>query len=142
MSDKVIVVDHTETNEFGDLIVTDKSGATHKVKAKREELFPLFVAGRAVKLGMAEYKGFAYIASATSVELPEAETPASITTPVAKPNKVEPAPQEIGMWYKEVGECWRVGKITEQTARGKLRIIAYLTRMDTVIGITEVKEEK
>lgn len=53
--------------------------------------------------------------------------------PKPEPPKKEIAPQELGMWYKEVGEMYRAGKLEGPT--GKALMVAYWARMFTVIGV-------
>ena len=44
-------------------------------------------------------------------------------------------PQELGMWYKEIGLNYRAGKLEGTT--GKALMAAYWARMFTVIGVTK-----
>ena len=47
------------------------------------------------------------------------------------------SPQEIGMWWKEVGEHIRAGTYKYDTPIGKALILAYNARMHLVLGIEE-----
>jgi hypothetical protein len=80
--EQIIVVDHSETDQYGNLIVTDKRGDKYKIGAKRSALFGVIVPGRAVKLGYGTYMNKDYIADAVLVETPPAQpTPTSYPKP-------------------------------------------------------------
>ena len=117
MSETIIVVGHTELDEYGNLIVTPKGGGDAiRINKKHENLHPLFEQGRAIKLDWQTYKGKTYVADAVLVEgeLPPPVTPelpaeqqAIVDEALAQsiptiPIK-EPAPQAVGMTVKEVG---------------------------------------
>ncbi len=57
--------------------------------------------------------------------------------PVEKPSKQvsEPAPQEIGMWWKELGEMLRAKDIDVTKPAGKLMRTAYYAQMMSVLDI-------
>ncbi len=75
-----------------------------------------------------------------------ATKPASATQPVAQVKPQAPiygsdiAPQERGMWWKEVGECIRSGAINKETPAGLQMMVAYYTEMRRVLGIMTGKE--
>ena len=79
MSESIIVVAQTSTNEYGDLLITTKGGEQVKIKAKRSNLFPLFEQGKAVMLEWQTYQNHPYIANAKLVEgeLPPPQEPVS-----------------------------------------------------------------
>lgn len=53
----------------------------------------------------------------------------------------QPAPQELGMWWKELGECLRSGEIDKTTPHGKLLRAAYYAQMFQVLNLKIKKEE-
>jgi len=53
-----------------------------------------------------------------------------------------PAPQEIGMWWKELGECIRSGDIDKTKPEGKSLRIIYYNKMLQVLDITIEKGGK
>ncbi len=63
-----IVVRSTTKDAKGYLIVTDEGGKEHKISPKRESLFSLFAAGKAIHLSYAKYQSVEYIANATPLE--------------------------------------------------------------------------
>jgi len=70
----------------------------------------------------------------------ESEAPQSKSSPVkevasSKSSLPEIAPQERGMWWKELGECLRSGEIDVKTPRGLALRVAYYTEMSRVLGI-------
>ncbi len=70
MADKpqVITVGHTESNEWGDLLVTPKGGGdVVKIKGKRSSLFPLFEQGKVIALDWQVFQGHPYVANAKFV---------------------------------------------------------------------------
>lgn len=80
------VVDHTETNDYGDLMVTSKLGNEYKVKQKRNQLFAIFQPDIEVVVGFASYMDREYIATATpSQQIISTETPIE-SEPVKPPS--------------------------------------------------------
>ncbi len=62
-----------------------------------------------------------------------------------KDEKAEPvAPhisgQEVGMWWKELGECLRCGEVDKDTPVGKSLRKAYYAQMFSVLGISIEKD--
>lgn len=90
ISQQVIVVDFAETDDYGNLQVTDKGGGTTKVSKKREHLHELFQEGQAVELFFAKYMDVVYVAGAKLVETPPP------TAPVTPPPQIdEPTEEEL-----------------------------------------------
>lgn len=138
MEDTVIVIATTQQDQYGNLIVTDKAGNKIKIGEKRSQLHGLFQQGKAIRLHWEVYKNKQYVADATLVEgeLPEPTTPYVTET--------KAAPQEIGMWWKEMGEMLRTAPpagIDPTTPAGKLMRSAYYTQMMSVLGI-EIKDKE
>lgn len=149
MKDTVIVVGKTEVDGWGNLWITPKDkGDRVKIAKKREKLHPLFEQGKAVLLHWEVYMDKPYVANAELVtgNLPEPTKPIE---PPLHPDEPKPeelhkiAPQETGMWYKEVGEMIRAGKLPYKDAGGKVNgmnhalQLAYYHRMCEVIGVKE-----
>ena len=72
-----------------------------------------------------------------------AETPdqAEIDASAGKPPAKAPAPQELGMWWKELGEMLRSGDIDKTTPHYKLLRSAYYAQMFSVLGIKIEQKE-
>ncbi len=142
----VIVVGVTRTDTYGNLWVTPKGGGDEvKIGSKRSQLHELFEQDKAIMLHWETYKGKAYVSDAKLVEgeLP-APQPQGKALPVSRKvnngaNNDGIAPQERGMWYKELGEMLRAGDIDKTTPMGKVWRSAYYTEMSRVLGIS-VKE--
>ena len=146
---EVVLSGENRIDDYGNYRFKDKSGKEHKIGTKREDFDELCKLiddnpDRAVSLEYDEYKGRSYI---VGVKLLEIETqdesriptpPAEATSGPAKPGQ-EFAPQEIGMWWKEIGENIRAGITKYDTPIGKAQIAAYSARMHLVLGIK--KEE-
>ena len=64
----------------------------------------------------------------------------------AKPSEDPPrdsapiAPQEQGMWFKEIGELYRAGLIKKDSPEGLALIAIYFARMKKVMGIETEKK--
>jgi hypothetical protein len=137
IKDTIIVVGVTETDGFGNLFVTPQGGGDKiKIGVKRQHLYPLFEQGRAVMLHWETYMNKPYVADAKLVE-GELPPPVKPEVPEEYPDKEqipktrgEFSPQEVGMWWKEVGEWLRGGEEIEQRFAD-----AYWDRMSKVLGI-------
>jgi len=143
---EVVVVDRHELNPYNDMIFWDKADKEYKVSAKRQWLHEKVVDGVAITLGYAVYMDREYIADILDVasQLPPPVTPqkpADAPKPTAYAEKVpahkEPAPQELGMWWKELGECIRVGAIDKDFPKMVVKIKSqYYKKLAEVTGIT------
>ena len=99
-------VDHSEVNDYGDLVVTSKEGSEYKVKSKRTQLFDVFQPDIEVVVGWASYMNHEFIAEATQAsQLVSADTPIEEEKPKTEPNP--PNPQALGMVTKEIGDMIR-----------------------------------
>ncbi len=158
------IVDVTNQNDYGDLIVDSKGGMQYKISNKRAHLFGIFKPGAEVVVGYASYMNKDYIAVAhLASQFPagntvEEEFPPKTT--VAESDKhVSPIfggvstnenkeaiqakvqPQERGMWWKELGEMLRAGEIDKTKPFGKALRTAYYAEMFRVLGLDIRKEE-
>ena len=91
--------------------------------------FPLFEAGKAVKL-LGETSGKYF--NTQSVEKIKDVFQQKAAQEVA--NKIPDNPQEVGMWWKELGECLRSGYVEEKAME-----IAYKAQM---LSVLDIKVEK
>ena len=140
----VIVVAKTETDGYGNLLVTDKEGKQVRVNKKHESLHPLFEQGKAVELDWQIYQGKDYVANARLVEevlagemVVEQLSPVPQVTP-----RAQPAPQEIGMWWKELGNRIGDGSLEKDFPKSSVKIKAqYYNKMSDVTGVALKKEE-
>ncbi len=137
--DTIIVVGVTRTDDYGSLWVTPAGGGDEiKIGEKRSHLHDLFQQGKAVMLHWATYKNKPYVSDAKAVE---GELPPS-TKPESPPPqqreelpKVKPAPQELGMWWKELGEMIRAKDIDTTKPSGKAMRTAYYAKMLSILDI-------
>jgi hypothetical protein len=142
---ETITVKSAEQNSYGDLIVNE----TLKVGKKRSYLFEVFQVGAEVKLGYSSYMNKDYIATAEQTgkhypletSKPISQAPQSSSTPPNPPVKATiPSGQEIGLWWKELGEMIRGGDIDKKTPMGKALRLAYYTQMFKVLDLNPPKE--
>ncbi len=113
-------VDHSEVNDFGALVVTDKTGKEHKVSEKRAHLFDVFQPDAEVVVGISSYMNKEYIASA----MPASQFQGTVAAPKA-PTKASPqTPQSVS-----TGITGREGSIESQTSfKGFMEVAAaYIT---------------
>ena len=140
--DTIIVVGVTRKDEYGNLWVTPKGdGSEVKIASKRSQLHELFEQGKAVLLHWETYKNRPYISDAKLVEgeLPEPQ-PSDQLLPkdqeyIDKEVKGKPAPQELGMWWKELGKMLRAKDIDMTKPAGKAMRTAYYAQMLSVLDI-------
>ena len=76
---EVFVVESSELDGYGNLIVIDKGANSHKIGVKRPHLFDVFQPDTAVEVGYATYRDREYIADAVKVE---GELPTEKANPV------------------------------------------------------------
>jgi hypothetical protein len=143
---EVVVIDTVGENDYGDLLFTDKTGTDHKIGEKRKRYFDVIKPGAAVQLNYATAYGKEYIYNAVPVgdNLPPPVTPAKPPVVESEKPKAQPAPQrhsgeEIGMWWKELGEMLRSGDIEPGAYRDFLRKY-YYAQMMNVLGLKFEKE--
>jgi len=135
--DTIIVVGVTRTDGYNNLWVTPAGGGEEvKIGEKRSHLHELFQQGKGVMLHWETYKNRTYVADAKLVEgkLPEAVKPDSPPPQEDEP-RVKPVPQELGMWWKELGEMIRSGDIDMTKPAGKGMRTAYYAKMLSVLDI-------
>lgn len=131
-NDTVIVVGVTRIDEYGNLWVTPQGGGDEvKIAKKREKLHPLFQQGVAVLCHWETYMNKPYISDAKLVEgeLPPPVTPETVPVPGVKTT----APQERGMWWKQLGDDLRSGHIDKSTTMGKAWRLFYFAEMTRVL---------
>lgn len=150
MNDTVIVVGGTRLDEYDNLWVTPAGGGDEvKIAKKREALHPLFEQGKAVLLHWETYMDKAYVAKAEAVagKLPPPTEPGmlkehqEVIQKAVAETKPKPAPQELGMWWKELGEMLRAKDIDTTKPVGKQLRTVYYAQMLSVLDI-KIEEEK
>ena len=142
-----IIVESVRLDDYGNLWVLDKNGDETKIAQKRSHLFPIFQPERGVNLYWAKYMDKLYVAEAQPLgdmisapaEKPTltTETPdqAEIDASAGKPPARTPAPQEVGMWFKEAGEMIRAKDIKQDHPMYHDLRNAYYKKMFEVLGI-------
>jgi len=145
-----IVVIHPDPQNMSEdesyLHFADQSGAMHRIKKNRTSAVELIKnnPGKAVSLNYGSYMNKEYIHTVDLVgdKLPPGvEPPKDMTPPRGIP---QIAPQEKGMWWKEVGENFRAGLFKkDDDGNGALLWRAYVTQMlaSLEINIKSKKEE-
>lgn len=73
-------------------------------------------------------------------DAPPKPTPSSEPHPAPPPTQ-RPSGQEVGLWWKEVGEMLRCGDIDTSKSHGKLVRAAYYAQMFSVLDIKFEKSE-
>lgn len=133
--DTVITVGVTRLDEYGNMWVTPQGGGKEiKIASRRKNLHPLFEQGKAVMLHWEVYKDNPYVADAKWVEgiLP---APKPAYTPPPETPRV-PAPQELGMWWKEMGCRIGDGSLERDFPRAGVKIKGhYYKKMSEVTGV-------
>ncbi len=142
----IVVIDEVGENEYGALTWTDKAGKEYKVKQERRKYFDEIIKPNlAVELRFSEYKGNEYVYSAKlvsdlmppppsealehKIEASKKETPSELL-------KQAIAPQEKGLWIKELGEMIRSNTFKKDTELGKVARAFYLAEMSRVLGFS------
>lgn len=130
------VVDHTEKNTYGDLIVASQSGNEYKIGVKRKHLFDYFQDGTEVVVGYASYMNREYIDEVTpSNQVVSTDTPIHNEKPVEISKKTISG-EELGMWYKELGNRIGDGSIEKDYPKAHIKIKGqYYKRMSEVTGV-------
>lgn len=139
---KIITVKSTEmgTVKAGDnegnqyLKVHSSDGKTYSIF--EEGLWNTLQVGSAVQLTLEKnQKGYWGVTDAKSVAQ-------ELAAKAEEPPKSQPAPQELGMWWKEAGEMIRTGYIKKDTDVGGVVYRAYFAKMLDVLGIKVEKKEE
>ena len=130
--------------------VTLGTGQVLRVKYGREGALKakwgLLQIGTAIKFTMGEYQGKPFVSGIETVEgglappikptiLPEHE---GIIEEAVKP---QPSGQEVGMWWKQLGDDLRSGHIDKSTPHGKLLRAKYFAQMFCVLSI-KIEDKK
>ncbi len=115
-----------------------QDGTTYRIKKNRVSAIELIKnnLGKAVRLNYGSYMETEYIHAVDLVadELPDAVKPAiDMNPPQAHP--VQPSGQEVGMWWKQLGDDLRSGHIDKSMPQGKLLRAAYFAQMFSVLNI-------
>lgn len=123
--EKIITVKSTEQttakNNTPYLKVTSQDDKTYSIFD--QSLWNLFGKGLAIKLGLEKKGNFWNVVSTESVKEGLENLPREV------------APQEIGMWWKELGEMIRAGDIDMTKPAGKAMRTAYYAQMLSVLPI-------
>ena len=137
--DIVIIQSVEPVDSYGNMEFLTTKGK-YKLNKKHEGLQPLILAGKQVKLGIAEYMKREYVHLITpmeeAVEGVYKEAVKELTKPPPKPQERSRS-EEISehVWYKELGEMLRAKDIDTKTPHGKLLRKAYYAQMFKVLGI-------
>ena len=131
--------------EYRKVTGNDKDGkeTTKSVFDNLKFLWPLLVEGKEIELKLVQKGQFWNV-----INIKPADEPWPEDTDLVEPKEVakkpepktetkEPAPQEIGMWWKEVGENYRASKL--EGATGKAIMLAYWAKLFAVLGIEREK---
>ena len=145
--DKILILSriediYNEKDQLSGKHCFDSTGYSVKVKGgdkgkKLWERFDELQIGRAYSFEMGEFgsQKLPYVKDFKSVEKQLAEKLESEKPPT--PHII--APQELGLWWKELGECIRSGQIVEDFPNAHTKIKAqYYKRM---FEVTEVKDK-
>ena len=114
--EEIIVVDHATPDSYGNLMVTDKTGREHRVNQKHSSLHPIFQPDMAVKVGYGNFMNKEFIHTAIQVKdnLPPPVKPTilpehqEVIDKVKEAVKPQPSGQEVGLFWKELGEWLRM----------------------------------
>jgi len=143
---EVITPNAVTEDSYGNISVHTTDDKEVKINKKHESLHDLVRQAsdntRAVKLGYAVYMNKEYVHTAELFDgkPPEARQVEPITAGKDKEILKVPAPQELGMWWKELGEMIRAKDIDLTKPTGKALRTAYYAQMFAVLGIKIEKE--
>ena len=126
--------------------VTGTNTATQQETTKSvfnnlESKWELLEEGRIVELKMEKHGQYWNVTDISPASAPEPnETPATVPTQ-DNTTPVQPiAPQEKGMWWKELGESLRYGLIDHTKPHGKAWKKSYFIEMKRVLNLPEETE--
>ena len=150
---EIVLSGENRRDDYGNFFFKDKGGREHKIGEKRknqQELIDLVEnnPGWAVKLLFDSYKEIDYIVGIELLELKVVEakiTEQQVPKPTAYARlgdgKPSIAPQELGMWWKELGNRIGDGSIDKDFPKSAVKIKGqYYKQMETITGIT-LKED-
>lgn len=141
-NDTIIVVGVTEKDGYGNLWVTPKGdGDRVKIGVKREGLHHLFEQGKAVILHWETYMNKPYVADAKLVEGELPPQPTAHAEPAPLPTTPAVAPQEKGMFWKEIGRLICAGKLEEVFGEKDAPFIRRAYKLQAIASL-EIKAKK
>ncbi|KKN78478.1 hypothetical protein LCGC14_0350100 [marine sediment metagenome] len=135
---EVIIPDTVANDGYGNIVVQRQGGQEVRVNKKHEPLHGLFreaaETNRALKLGFAVYLDKEYVHTAEFFDgEPPGERQVEHITAREKPL---PAPQELGMWWKELGNRIGDGSIERDYPTEAVKIkTQYYRQMAKVTGV-------
>ena len=141
---EIVLSDESGYDQYDNFRFKDKGGKDYKVGAKnrkQDELAKVVVdnPNRAVKLIFDTVKGkdgkdHDYI---SGIELLEIQVDGAKITEQQAPQPKTVAPQELGMWWKELGNRIGDGSIDKDFPKSAVKIKGqYYKQMETITGIT------
>ena len=149
---EIVLSGETRYDQYDNFWFKDKAGEEHKVGAKnrkKEELVKVVVGNPncAVKLIFDTVKGkdgkdYDYISGIELLELKVDGAKITEQQAVPAPQPKTVAPQELGMWWKELGNRIGDGSIDKDFPNSTVWIKGqYYKQMETITGITFKKED-
>ena len=126
------------------LLVTDHGAVKYSCFQEHKDLWACLDKNMSATIEYEEVGKYKNIVNATpmsgQITVDESKiTEQQVVPPVAK---TAPAPQELGMWWKEMGECIRRGLIDKDFPNMATKIKGqYYKQMEAVTGITMKKED-
>ena len=145
MAERIIVIAQKSTLKTKDgkseyVCLHDVEGKAHNIFDNLKDKWDLCVEGQAIKL-VKEQKG-QYWNVVDVISVADALKPQENMGELKRPQVTDIAPQERGMWYKELGACIREKDIDTTTPEGKLLRSAYYVEMMRVLNIKLEKGEQ
>ena len=129
----IITVALTEVDQYGNLFVTPAGGGDKiKIGVKRKQLHPIFQQGKVIQLHWETYMNKPYVSDAKQVAGEDLPAP---VIPKVTPLPKEVSGQEVGMWWKQLGDDLRSGHIDRNSSVGKALRLAYFAQMFRVLNI-------
>ncbi len=142
------MIEEITVKERGDLVVSQKSKRTYfTIMDQNGRKLICFDSGLYNEMPVDSMGTYKVTPSKTDQDTPrierasEAKDESKQEAPV-EPSKSQPAPQELGMWWKELGECLRSDEIDKTTPHGKLLRAAYYAQMFQVLNLKVEKKEE
>jgi len=142
MPEIVITVANKEKLDKGGFKITDTLGDEYILSVKNAGLENQLVIGRAATITpfKSTYGVFINSAELFDGKPPEDKQVEKITAGVGVEQQKAYAPQEVGMWWKELGECIRAGNIEVDFPQSAVSIRSqYYKKM---FGITGIKTKE
>lgn len=146
---KVVLSGETRYDDYSNFWFKDKEGKERKIGTKREDFEELCTRvennpNRAVTLKFDHYMNKPYIVGVElldkQIQVDEAEITKQQVTPATPKPSI--APQELGMWWKELGNRIGDGSIDRDFPKSAVWIKGqYYKQMEAVTGISMKKED-